>query len=153
GAGRNTEMGTRPQTIGYGLTAAPAGLASFLLDHDAKSLELIADAFAGNPGGLSRDDVLDNLTLYWLPDTGASSARLYWEAARTPAALAGVGIPTPAAVTVFPDETLRTPRSWAEQVYPNLIYYGVADKGGHFAAWEQPELFSNEVRAAFRSLR
>jgi len=153
GAGRNTEMGTRPQTIGYSLTAAPAGLASFLLDHDAKSLELIANAFAGSPGGLSRDDVLDNITLYWLTDTGASSARLYWEAGRNPGLLSGVDVSTPVAVTVFPDETYRTPRSWAERVYPNLTYYSVAAKGGHFAAWEQPELFCTEVRAAFRSLR
>src|SRR5262249_17062885 len=153
GVGRNAEMGTRPQTIGYSLTAAPVGLASFLLDHDAKSLELIADAFAGHPGGLSRDDVLDNITLYWLTDTAASSARLYWEALRTPGALSVTDVSTPVAVTVFPDETYGTPRSWAERVYPNLIYYSVAAKGGHFAAWEQPELFSNEIRAAFRPLR
>ena len=153
GAGRNTEMGTRPQTIGYGLTAAPAGLASFLLDHDAKSLDLIANAFAGHPGGLTREDVLDNITLYWLTDTGASSARLYWEAGRSAGGLRVGDIPTPVAVTVFPDETYRTPRSWAERVYPNLIYYDVAPKGGHFAAWEQPELFSSEIRKAFRSLR
>jgi pimeloyl-ACP methyl ester carboxylesterase len=152
GAGRNSEMGTRPQTIGYGL-GAPAGLAGFLLDHDAKSLELIANAFDGHQGGLTRDDVLDNITLYWLTDTGASSARLYWETARNPHLLSTVGVPTPVAVTVFPDETYRTPRSWAKRVYPNLIYYGVAAKGGHFAAWEQPELFSTELRHAFRSLR
>jgi pimeloyl-ACP methyl ester carboxylesterase len=152
GVGRNTEMGTRPQTIGYGL-AAPAGLAAFLLDHDAKSLELIANAFDGHPGGLTRDDVLDNITLYWLTDTGASSARLYWETARNPRLLSVVDVSTPAALTVFPDETYRTPRSWAERVYPNLIYYGVAPKGGHFAAWEQPELFASELRKAFRPLR
>jgi pimeloyl-ACP methyl ester carboxylesterase len=153
GAGRNTEMGTRPQTIGYSLTAAPAGLASFLLDHDAKSLELIANAFDGHPEGLSRDDVLDNITFYWLTDTGASSSRLYWEAGRSPGLLSVVDVSTPMALTVFPDETYQTPRSWAERVYPNLIYYNVAPKGGHFAAWEQPELFCAEVRAAFRSLR
>ena len=153
GAGRNTEMGTRPQTIGYALTAAPAGLAAFLLDHDAKSLELIAGAFAGHPGGLSQDDILDNITLYWLTDTGGSSARLYWEALRTPDGLKIVDVSTPVAVTVFPDETYRTPRSWAERVYPNLIYYNVAPRGGHFAAWEEPELFATEIRAAFRALR
>jgi pimeloyl-ACP methyl ester carboxylesterase len=153
GIGRNTEMGTRPQTIGYGVTAAPAGLAAFLIDHDAKSLELIASAFDGHPGGLTRDDVLDNITLYWLTDTGASAARLYWEAGRSPGLLSPVEVSTPVAVTVFPEETYRTPRTWAERVYPNLIYYDVASRGGHFAAWEQPELFSTEVRAAFRSLR
>jgi hypothetical protein len=153
GAGRNTEMRTRPQTIGYSLTAAPAGLASFLLDHDAKSLELIANAFAGHSGGLSRDDVLDNITLYWLTDTGASSSRLYWEAGRNPGLLSVGDGSIPVAVTVFPDETYKKPRSWAERVYPNLIYYNVAAKGEHVAAWEQPELFSTEVRAAFRSLR
>jgi pimeloyl-ACP methyl ester carboxylesterase len=154
GAGRLAEMGTRPQTIGYGMTAAPAGLASFLVDHDAKSLELIASAFAGHPGGLSRDDVLDNITLYWLTDSAASSARLYWEAGRSPGGGLTLGdFSTPVAVTVFPDETYRTPRSWAERVYPNLIYYDVAAKGGHFAAWEQPELFATQVRAAFRPLR
>jgi pimeloyl-ACP methyl ester carboxylesterase len=153
GVGRNAEMGTRPQTIGYSLTADPAGLASFLLDHDAKSLELIANAFAGHPGGLSRDDVLDNITLYWLTASGGSSARLYWEALRTPGGLSVTDVSTPVAVTVFPDETYRTPRSWVERVYPNLIYHSVAAKGGHFAAWEQPELFASEIRAAFRPLR
>ena len=153
GVGRNTEMGTRPQTIGYALTAAPAGLASFLIDHDSKSLELIANAFAGQPGGLSRDDILDNITLYWLTDTGASSSRIYWEAGRSASGLSVGDVSTPVAVTVFPDETYQTPRSWAERVYPNLIYYNVAPKGGHFAAWEQPELFSSELRKAFRSLR
>jgi pimeloyl-ACP methyl ester carboxylesterase len=152
GQGRLAMMGTRPQTIGYSLAGDPVGLAAWMLDHDARSLELIERAFDGHPAGLTRDDVLDNITLYWLTNTGASSARLYWEAARG-AGLNLVDISIPAAVTVFPDETYRTPRSWAERVYPNLIYFNEVDKGGHFAAWEQPELFSEEVRAGFRSLR
>jgi pimeloyl-ACP methyl ester carboxylesterase len=123
-----------------------------MLDHDARSLELIERAFDGHPAGLTRDDVLDNITLYWLTNTGASSARLYWEATRG-AGLNLVDISIPAAVTVFPDETYRTPRSWAERVYPNLIYFHEVDTGGHFASWEVPELFSAEIRAAFRSLR
>jgi pimeloyl-ACP methyl ester carboxylesterase len=152
GQGRLAMMGTRPQTIGYSLAGDPVGLAAWMLDHDARSLELIERAFDGHPAGLTRDDVLDNITLYWLTNTGASSARLYWEAARG-AGLNLVDISIPAAVTVFPDETYRTPRSWAERVYPNLIYFNEVDKGGHFAAWEVPELFAAEVRAAFRSLR
>ena len=152
GQGRLAMMGTRPQTIGYGLAGDPVSLAAWMLDHDARSLELIERAFDGHPAGLTRDDVLDNITLYWLTNTGASSARLYWEATRG-AGLNLVDISIPAAVTVFPDETYRTPRSWAERVYPNLIYFHEVDTGGHFASWEVPELFSAEIRAAFRSLR
>jgi len=152
GQGRLAMMGTRPQTIGYGLAGDPVSLAAWMLDHDARSLELIERAFDGHPAGLTRDDVLDNITLYWLTNTGASSARLYWEATRG-AGLNLIDISIPAAVTVFPDETYRTPRSWAERVYPNLIYFHEVDRGGHFAAWEEPQLFSEEVRAGFRSLR
>jgi pimeloyl-ACP methyl ester carboxylesterase len=152
GQGRLAMMGTRPQTIGYSLAGDPVSLAAWMLDHDARSLELIERAFDGHPAGLTRDDVLDNITLYWLTNTGASSARLYWEATRG-AGLNLVDISIPAAVPVFPDETYRTPRSWAERVYPNLIYFHEVDTGGHFAAWEEPELFATEVRAAFRSLR
>jgi pimeloyl-ACP methyl ester carboxylesterase len=152
GQGRLAMMGTRPQTIGYSLAGDPVSLAAWMLDHDARSLELIERAFDGHPAGLTRDDVLDNITLYWLTNTGASSARLYWEATRG-AGLNLVDISIPAAVTVFPDETYRTPRSWAERVYPNLIYFHEVDTGGHFASWEVPELFSAEIRAAFRSLR
>jgi pimeloyl-ACP methyl ester carboxylesterase len=144
-------MGTRPQTL-TGLADSPVGLAAFMLDHDAKSLDLISRAFAGNPGGLTRDDVLDNITLYWLTNTGVSASRLYAENKLSYFAAKGVSS-VPVAVSVFPDELYAAPRSWAEQAYPNLIYYHQLDKGGHFAAWEQPQLFAEEVRAAFRSLR
>ncbi len=144
------EMGTRPQTL-TGLTDSPAGLAAFMLDHDARSLALISQAFAGHPGGLTREDVVDNITLYWLTNTAISSARLYWESKLTYFGVKGVSIPT--AVSVFPDELYQTPRSWAERAYPKLIYYNEVDKGGHFAAWEQPALFSTELRAGFRPLR
>jgi len=153
GVGRNIEMGTRPQTIGYGLVDSPSGSAAFMLDHDLKSLELIARAFDGHPGGISRDDVLDNITLYWLTSTGTSAPRLYWEAGRVPGLLAVEEVSTPVAMTVFPDETLQPPRSWVQRCYKNLIYFHEVDRGGHFAAWEQPELLSSELRAAFRSLR
>jgi pimeloyl-ACP methyl ester carboxylesterase len=143
-------MGSRPQTL-YGLADSPVGLAAWMLDHDVRSYELIAAAFDGHPGGLTRDDVLDNITLYWLTNTAISSARLYWE--NKFSILGAVNVSVPAAVSVFPDEIYQAPRSWAEQAYHNLIYYNQVDKGGHFAAWEQPELFSNEMRAAFRSLR
>jgi pimeloyl-ACP methyl ester carboxylesterase len=145
-----TMMASRPQTL-TALADSPAGLASFLLDHDARSLELIARAFAGHPGGLSRDDVLDNITLYWLTDTAISSSRLYWENKLAYFSVKNVAIP--AAVSAFPDELYQCPRSWAQQAYPKLMYYNKVDKGGHFAAWEQPELFSQEMRAAFRPLR
>jgi pimeloyl-ACP methyl ester carboxylesterase len=144
------EMGTRPETL-TGLADSPVALASFMLDHDAASLELICRAFAGQPGGLTRDDVLDNITLFWLTNTGVSAARLYAENKLSFIAAKGVSVPT--AVSVFPDELYQAPRSWAERAYPNLIHYNKLDKGGHFAAWEQPQLLSEEVRAGFRSLR
>jgi pimeloyl-ACP methyl ester carboxylesterase len=143
-------MGTRPQTA-TGLADSPIGLATFLLDHDARSLELIARAFAGQKEGLSRDDVLDNVTLFWLTNTGVSAARLYWE--NKLAFFRPKGVSVPAAVSVFPDELYQTPRHWAERAYPRLIHYNKLAKGGHFAAWEQPELLTQELRAAFRSLR
>jgi len=145
------EQSTRPQTIGYSLADSPVGLAAWMLDHDPHSYEQIAHAFEGHPaGGLTRDAILDNITLYWVTNTGTSAARLYWENART--AYKGE-ISVPAAFTVFPGELWRAPRSWVEKTYSNLIYFNQVDKGGHFAAWEQPELFASEVRAAFRSLR
>ncbi len=143
-------MASRPQTL-TGFADSPIGLATFLIDHDARSLELIARAFDGQKEGLSRDDVLDNITLYWLTNTGVSSARLYWE--NKLAFFSPKGVSVPAAVSVFPDELYQTPRNWAERAYPKLIYYNKVDKGGHFAAWEQPELLSAELCAAFRSLR
>src|SRR6266498_1695751 len=141
GVGYGYQMGLRPQTL-YGIADSPIGLAAYLLDHDARSLELISRAFDGHPGGLTRDDVLDNVTLTWLTNTGISSGRLYWENKLSILGAANVSIP--AAVSVFPDEIYQAPRSWAGQAYQKLIYYNRADKGGHFAAWEQPELFSNE---------
>jgi pimeloyl-ACP methyl ester carboxylesterase len=144
------QMGLRPQTL-CGIADSPVGLAAYLLDHDARSYELIARAFAGQPGGLTRDDVLDNITLTWLTNTAISSARLYWENKLPFFSVKGVSIPV--AVSEFPDELYPTPRSWAERAYPRLIHYNKLDKGGHFAAWEQPQLFSEEVRAGFRSLR
>lgn len=143
-------MGTRPQTL-TGLVDSPVGLAAFMIDHDAKSLELISKAFAGHPGGLTRDDVLDNITLYWLTNTAISAARLYWENKYSFFDVKGVSIPV--AVSVFPDELYQAPKSWTKKAYPKLIYYNKLDKGGHFAAWEQPELFTAELRAAFKSLR
>ena len=144
------QMGTRPQTLA-GLADSPIGLATFLLDHDARSLELIARSFDGQTEGLTPDDVLDNVTLFWLTNTGVSSARLYWE--NKLAFFSPKGVKIPVAVSVFPDELYQTPRSWAEQAYPNLIHYNKVAKGGHFAAWEQPKLFTEELRAGFRSLR
>jgi pimeloyl-ACP methyl ester carboxylesterase len=144
------EMGNRPQTL-YGIADSPVGLAAWILDHDASSYALIARVFDGKSEGLTRDDILDNITLYWLTNTAISSARLYWENKLNFFAPKGVSIPV--AVSVFPDELYQAPRSWAEQAYPNLFYYHKLDKGGHFAAWEQPEIFSSELRAAFKSLR
>ena len=144
------EMGNRPQTL-YALADSPVGLAAWMLDHDARSYELIARVFDGQPEGLTRDDVLDNVTLYWLTNTAVSSARLYWESKLAFFAPKGVAIPV--AVSAFPDELYQAPRSWTERAYPKLIHYNRLDKGGHFAAWEQPQLFSEEVRAGFRSLR
>jgi len=143
-------MGNRPQTL-YGIADSPVGLAGWILDHDARSLELISRAFDGQPTGLTRDDVLDNITLYWLTNTAISSARLYWENKLGFFDVKNVSIPV--AVSVFPDEIYAAPRTWAERAFPKLIYYNKVDKGGHFAAWEQPQLFSEEVRAGFRSLR
>jgi pimeloyl-ACP methyl ester carboxylesterase len=144
------EMGTRPQTL-YGIADSPVGLAAWMLDHDALSQELIARVFDGRPEGLTRDDVLDNITLYWLTNTAISSSRLYWE--NKLAFFAPKGVAIPVAVSVFPDDIYAAPRSWAERAYSRLIHYNKLDKGGHFAAWEQPQLFAAEVRTAFNSLR
>jgi pimeloyl-ACP methyl ester carboxylesterase len=143
------EMGTRPQTL-YGIADSPVGLAAWILDHDIRSLELIARSFDGQTEGLTPDDVLDNVTLFWLTNTAVSSARLYWENKFSFFDVKGVSIPV--AVSAFPDELYQTPRSWAERAYPKLIHYNKFDKGGHFAAWEQPEILVNELRTAFRSL-
>jgi len=150
GLGYANEMNNRPQTL-YGIADSPVGLAAWMLDHDARSYEMIARVFDGKTEGLTRDDVLDNVTLYWLTNTAVSSARLYWESKLAFFAPKGVAIPV--AVSAFPDELYQAPRSWTERAYPKLIYYNKLDKGGHFAAWEQPHLFSEEIRAAFRSLR
>ena len=145
------EMGNRPQTL-YGIADSPVGLAAWILDHDWRSYELMARVFDGRPEGLTRDDVLDNITLYWLTNTAVSSARIYWENNKY-TFFAPKNVTIPVAVTAFPDEVLQTPRSWTERAYPNLIYYNKVDKGGHFAAWEQPKLFAEELGAAFGSLR
>jgi pimeloyl-ACP methyl ester carboxylesterase len=150
GLGYAIEMANRPQTL-YGIVDSPAGLAAWILDHDTRSQELIARVFDGQPAGLTRDDILDNITIYWLTNTAISSARLYWE--NKLAFFEPKHISIPVAVSVFPDEIYAAPRSWTERAYPKLIYYNKLDKGGHFAAWEQPQLFSAEMRAAFRSLR
>jgi pimeloyl-ACP methyl ester carboxylesterase len=150
GTGYAAEMGNRPQTL-YGIDDSPIGLAAWMLDHDEASYQLIARAFAGDPGGLSRDDVLDNVTHYWLTSSGISSARLYWESKLGFFDIKGVELPV--GITVFPDELYPAPRSWAERAYPKLVHYGRAEEGGHFAAWEQPQVLSEEIRATFRSLR
>jgi pimeloyl-ACP methyl ester carboxylesterase len=150
GVGYALEMSGRPQTL-YGIADSPVGLAAWVLDHDARSYALIARVFDGQREGLTRDDVLDNVTLYWLTNTTVSSARIYWE--NKFAFFAPKHVAIPVAVSAFPDEVVQTPRSWAESAYPQLIYYNRLEKGGHFAAWEQPEIFANEVRAAFKSLR
>jgi pimeloyl-ACP methyl ester carboxylesterase len=152
------EQATRPQTIGYALLDSPVALAAWLLDHDTDSYQKISRAFVdGQPAGhLTRDTIVDNITLYWLTGTGASAARSYWESGRAAALAAGQAPPEvslPVGFTTFPGEIWRSPRSWVENAYPNLTYFNEVDKGGHFAAWEEPELFSDEVRAAFRSLR
>jgi pimeloyl-ACP methyl ester carboxylesterase len=144
------EMTNRPQTL-YGIEDSPVGLAAWMIDHDARSYELIARVFDGKSEGLTRDDILDNITLYWFTQTGISSGRLYWESKL--AFFAPKGITIPVAISAFPDELYQAPRSWTERAYPKLIYYNRLPKGGHFAAWEQPEIFSTELRAAFRSLR
>jgi pimeloyl-ACP methyl ester carboxylesterase len=150
GLGYAIEMGNRPQTL-YAIADSPIGLAAWMIDLAARSYELIARAFAGHPGGLTQNDVVENITLYWLTNTAISSARIYWENKFGFFAPKGVAIPV--AVSAFPDEVYTAPRSWAERAYPKLIHYNKLDKGGHFAAWEQPELFCQEVRAGFRSLR
>jgi pimeloyl-ACP methyl ester carboxylesterase len=153
------EMGEHPQTIGYAMAESPAGLAAWMLDHDADSYEKISRAFLdGQPsGGLTRENVLDNITLYWLSNTMTSSARLYWEYTRDVNAAATSPKPPelklPVAFTVFPAELFQTPRRWADRVYPNISYFHEADRGGHFAAWEEPEVFATELRDAFRPIR
>jgi pimeloyl-ACP methyl ester carboxylesterase len=145
------QMGLRPQTL-YGIADSPIGLAAYFLDHDARSYELISRVFAGEAAGLTRDDILDNITITWLTNTAISGARLYWEYfGKGYFNVKGVAIPV--AVSVFPDELYPAPRSWAESAFPRLIHYNKLDRGGHFAAWEQPQLLSEEVRAGFRSLR
>jgi pimeloyl-ACP methyl ester carboxylesterase len=150
GLGYANEMANRPQTL-YAIEDSPVGLAGWMLDHDAASLSLISNVFNGKPEGLTRDDILDNITLYWLTGTAVSSARLYWESKL--AFFAPKGITIPVAVSAFPDELYQAPRSWTEQAYPKLIYYNKLEKGGHFAAWEQPKTFAEEMRAAFKTLR
>jgi pimeloyl-ACP methyl ester carboxylesterase len=158
GNGYLIEQNTRPQTIGYALLDAPVALAAWMLDHDTDSYTKISRAFLGGQpsGGLTRDHIVDNITLYWLTRTGASAARSYWENTQAAARAAGQARPEvklPVGFTTFPGEIWRTPRSWAEKSYPNLTYFSEAGKGGHFAAWEEPELFATEIRAAFTSLR
>jgi pimeloyl-ACP methyl ester carboxylesterase len=152
------EQATRPQTIGYALADSPVALAAWMLDHDTDSYEKIARAFLGGPpaGNLTRDHVLDNITLYWLTGSGAPAARLYWEGAQAAGHAAGTARPEmkqPVGFTMFPGEIFRAPRTWAERIYPQLGYFHEAARGGHFAAWEEPGLFSEELRAAFRPLR
>jgi pimeloyl-ACP methyl ester carboxylesterase len=150
GLGYALEMTNRPQSI-YGIGDSPVGMAAWMIDHDADSYALIARVFDGQREGLTRDDILDNATLYWLTNTTISSARLYWESKLAFFAPKHVAIPV--AVTAFPNELYQAPRSWTERAYPKLIHYNKADKGGHFAAWEQPEILVTELRAAFKSLR
>jgi pimeloyl-ACP methyl ester carboxylesterase len=150
GLGYAQEMAGRPQTL-YALTDSPVGLAAWMIDHDIRSYKMIARVFDGQPEGLTRDDILDNITLYWFTNTAVSSARLYWESKLAFFAPKNVQLPT--AVSVFPDEIYAAPRSWAERAYPKLIHFNRLDKGTHFAAWEQPKLFVDELRTAFRTLR
>jgi pimeloyl-ACP methyl ester carboxylesterase len=153
GLGYANEMGLRPQTL-YGIGDSPIGLAAWMLDHDDRSYKLITRVFNGEKEGLTRDDILDNITLYWVTNTAISSARLYWETFQLPKAgfFDPRGVKIPVAVSAFPDEIYTAPQNWAEKAYPKLIYFNKLDKGGHFAAWEQPQLFSEELRAAFLSL-
>jgi pimeloyl-ACP methyl ester carboxylesterase len=158
GFGYFIEQDTRPQTIGYALLDAPVALAAWMLDHDTDSYYKISRAFADGQqtGGLTRERVVDNITLYWLTGTGASAARSYWESGQAQARAAGHApppVPVPVGFTTFPDEIFRAPRSWVEMSYPNLTYFNEVDKGGHFAAWEEPELFASELRATFSPLR
>jgi len=154
GLGYAQEMGLRPQTL-YGIEDSPIGLAAWMLDHDARSYELITRVFKGQKEGLSREDILDNITLYWLTNTAISSARLYWETFQLPKAgfFDPRHVAIPVAVSVFPDEIYAAPKNWAEKAYPKLVYYHKLDKGGHFAAWEQPKAFADEMRVAFKSFR
>jgi pimeloyl-ACP methyl ester carboxylesterase len=153
GIGYGFQMGLRPQAL-YGVADSPVGIAGYFLDHDVRSLALISRAFDGRSEGLTRDDILDNVTLTWLTNSFVSGARLYWECLESKVSFFGVkGVSIPAAVSVFPDELYQAPKSWTERAYPKLIHYNRLDKGGHFAAWEQPRLFADEVRAGFRSLR
>jgi pimeloyl-ACP methyl ester carboxylesterase len=160
GFGYFLEQSTRPQTIGYSLLDSPVGLAAWMLDHDTDSYNKISRAFVeGEPvGNLTRDNILDNITLYWLTGTGASAARWYWEFGRFVAAATAAGqapppVKVPVGFTTFPGEIWAAPRSWVETVYPGLAYFNEVDRGGHFAAWEEPQLFTTEVRAAFKTLR
>jgi pimeloyl-ACP methyl ester carboxylesterase len=158
GFGYFLEQSTRPQTIGYALLDSPVALVGWMLDHDTDSYYKVSRAFVdGRPaGGLTRDHILDNVTLYWLTATGASAARSYWEGGRAAALAAGKAPPAvsiPVGFTTFPGEIFQAPRSWAEKVYPTLSYFNEAERGGHFAAWEEPELFSQELRAAFKEVR
>jgi pimeloyl-ACP methyl ester carboxylesterase len=145
------QMGLRPQTL-YGIADSPVGLAAYFLDHDARSYELISRVFQGQPEGLTRDDILDNITIAWVTNTALSGARLYWEYWGK-GYFNAKGVSIPVAVSVFPDELYPAPQSWTERAYPRLIHYNKLDKGGHFAAWEQPKLLSEEVRVGLRSLR
>ena len=160
GNGYFVEQATRPQTIGYALLDSPVALAAWMIDHDTDAYYKIAGAFVdGKPSGnLTRDHILDNVTLYWLTGTGASAARSYWDSygvadAETAATLAAKPVTVPAGYTTFPGELFRAPRSWVEHNYPTLTYLHEAERGGHFAAWEEPELFATELRAAFKPLR
>jgi pimeloyl-ACP methyl ester carboxylesterase len=158
GAGYFVEQATRPQTIGYALLDSPIALAAWMIDHDTDSYQKIARGFTGGQpsGNLTREHIVDNITLYWLTGTGGSAARSYWEEGQENARAAGQAprpVSIPVGFTTFPGEIWRTPRSWVEKAYPNVIYFNEVDKGGHFAAWEEPELFSDELRAAFRPLR
>jgi len=152
------EQNTRPQTIGYALQDSPVALAAWMLDHDTDAYYKISGAFLDGEasGGLTRDHILDNITMYWLTGTGTSAARSYWENTRAAALSAGQPRPDvslPVGFTTFPGEIFRAPRSWVENSYPNVTYFNEVERGGHFAAWEEPELFSAEIRAAFRPLR
>ena len=150
GLGYAIEMKNRPQTL-YGIMDSPVGLAGWILDHDASSYGLISRVFAGQPAGLTREDILDNITLYWLTGTAISSARLYWE--NNLAFFEPKNVSIPVAVSVFPDEIYAAPKTWTERAYPKLGYFHEVNKGGHFASWEEPQLYSEELRAAFRPLR
>src|SRR5437764_3898810 len=154
GLGYANEMALRPQTL-YGIMDSPVGLASWMLDHDARSYALITRVFDGHAEGLTKDDILDNITLYWLTNTAISSARLYWQTAQNPKGgfFDPRNVTIPVAVSVFPDEIYAAPQNWAEKAYSKLIYFNKLSKGGHFAAWEQPQVFAEELRKAFKSLR